>query len=289
VTVRFGVVGTAFWAEQAHLPGLRSVADVRLVGLWGRNAQRAGALVAAQGLQGFDSFEHLLGEVDAVSFAVPPAVQADLALQAARAGKHLLLEKSVAFDPATADAIVAELGMRGLASVVFLMRRFIPEMAAAIARLRGRRWDRAEVSVMGRALIPGSPYETSQWRREPRAVLWDLGPHVLSILIPVLGPIRRLTLVGETDSATHLTSEHDGSGVADIQLSQRAPPGHQGNLYRFNGPDGTVTLPEPPINRPAIFGHAVRDLLRAIASGELSACDARFGAEITWELARATR
>lgn len=293
MALRIGVVGTAFWAGHTHLPGLRLVPEVELAGLWGRNAGRAEALAEAHGTRAFASFEELLASVDAVSFAVPPAVQAGLALRAAQAGRHLLLEKPVALVQEEADAIADTADGRGLASVVFLTRRYIPEVAAAVEGLRTRRWTGADVTVLGGALTPGSPYEGSLWRQEPNAVVWDVGPHVLSVLCPVLGRLRQLVLLSEGEAESVLRSEHEGGAVAAIRLSLRAPRERQGNTYVFQGvfqgATEAVTLPDPPIDRPAIFAHAVRDLLRAVRTGVPSPCDARFGAEITRAIAQALR
>ncbi len=83
-TIRFGVCGTAHWAETVHLPALRQAAGVDLVALCGRNPARVEALSRRFGVTGFTDFTAMLDCVDAVAFAVPPAVQAVMALQAAR-------------------------------------------------------------------------------------------------------------------------------------------------------------------------------------------------------------
>src|SRR4030095_15522686 len=46
--------------------------------------------------------DELLAEVDAVAIALPPGVQAPLAVRAAEAGKHLLPEQPIALDVAGA-------------------------------------------------------------------------------------------------------------------------------------------------------------------------------------------
>ena len=99
--MRFGLVGTGPWAEIAHGPGLLAAEGQELRGVWGRRFDRAQEVAGALGVAAYDDLGALLDDVDAVAFAVPPDVQATLALRAARAGKHLLLDKPVA---TTADA-----------------------------------------------------------------------------------------------------------------------------------------------------------------------------------------
>ena len=48
---RVGVIGTSWWADLEHLPGLRARRDVELVSLCGRNPERLAALAAKFGVQ----------------------------------------------------------------------------------------------------------------------------------------------------------------------------------------------------------------------------------------------
>ena len=68
--------------------------------------------------------------MDAVAFAVPPHMQAPLAIRAAEAGKHLLLEKPIALSADDADKLAAAVEEAGVASVVFFTWRFNTEIRA---------------------------------------------------------------------------------------------------------------------------------------------------------------
>jgi predicted dehydrogenase len=70
----------------AHGPGLLAAEGVELVGVWGRSPERARILANGLGVSAYDDFEALLEDVDAVAFAVPPEIQAELALVAATFG-----------------------------------------------------------------------------------------------------------------------------------------------------------------------------------------------------------
>ena len=104
--MRIGLVGTGYWATCTHAPALATTPGATLTAVWGRNAAAASALAARFGAIPCDDFGEFLGHVDAVAFAVPPDVQAPLAIRAAEAGKHLLLEKPVALGVEDADAVV---------------------------------------------------------------------------------------------------------------------------------------------------------------------------------------
>src|ERR1700678_4567851 len=128
--MRFGLVGTGYWASFTHAPALATTPGATLTAVWGRNRDATSALAARFGAVPHDDFGEFLGSVDAVAFAVPPDVQARLAIRAAEAGKHLLLEKPVALSVADADAVVTAVEKAGVASVVFFTWRFNREIRA---------------------------------------------------------------------------------------------------------------------------------------------------------------
>ena len=96
--LRFGLVGTGFWAQITHAPGIVASSGGTLAAVWGRDPVATETLASNHGATPYEDFDAFLADVDAVAFSVPPDVQADLAVRAARAGKHLLLEKPIALD-----------------------------------------------------------------------------------------------------------------------------------------------------------------------------------------------
>src|SRR6266536_1801633 len=96
VSLRFGVLGTGYWAGETQAGGSVAHAGAGLVGVWGRNPAKAEGRGRRFGVRGYEDLDALLEAVDAVAIALPPDVQADLAVRAARAGRHLLLDKPLA-------------------------------------------------------------------------------------------------------------------------------------------------------------------------------------------------
>ena len=128
--MRFGLVGTGYWAKMTHAPALASTPGAELTAVWGRDPAATAALAAACGARAHQDIDAFLASVDAVAFAVPPHVQAPLAIRAAQAGKHLLLEKPVTLSVDDADRLVAAVDEAGVASVVFFTWRFNTEIRA---------------------------------------------------------------------------------------------------------------------------------------------------------------
>jgi predicted dehydrogenase len=136
------------------------------------------------GVLAYDTIDDLIADVDAVAFSVPPSVQADAAVRAADAGRHLVLEKPISLNLDTGRALVRAVRANGVRSVVFFTLRFDAGTDAWLrdARAQGG-WITSQLTWFGSIFGEDSPYAKSQWRKDEGA-LWDVGPHALSLALP---------------------------------------------------------------------------------------------------------
>lgn len=274
--VRVGVVGSAHWARAVHVPGARS-AGAQVAGLWSRTRSSTRAAAAECGVEAVDSFEELLEAVDIVTMAVPPYAQADLAVQAARAGRHLLLDKPLATSLAAAEAVGDAVRSNEVACLVFHTRHFVPEIEAAVAFAAAQEFGHGEIHLHYPVLTdPASPYAANAWRHTDGAAYWELGPHALSSSIPVLGPVTSVRARREEgpERTVAWTTTHAGGAVCDYSLSTSADPSVTPlSRFAFRDPGSPVSgaeavvLPDPSRPRSATFAHAVKELIDASASG----------------------
>jgi predicted dehydrogenase len=279
--MRFGLFGTGPWAHLAHAPGLAAHQGVEFVGVWGRNQDKAAALAGEYGATAYPTVDALIADVDAVAVALPPDVQAPIALSAARAGKHLLLDKPVAFTVAEADEIADAAAQGSVASAVFFTRRYMPQVQDFLAQTaRTGGWVEARVDHVGSIYEPGNPFGESPWRRESGG-LWDVGPHAVALVLPVLGPVTEVTaLVGPRDMS-HLLLRHGSGAISTLTLSVDAPPAAAREEAVFAGEAGVVAVPDLPWEPVLAFGRMLDELLAAADGGPQPELDVRFGAGVT--------
>jgi predicted dehydrogenase len=284
--MRFGVLGTGFWASEVHATSLAGHPDAELVGVWGRDLAKAKAVGAQFDVLGTDDVDALLAEVDAVSFALPPDVQAPLAERAAAAGKHLLLEKPIALSTAAADRVVAAAGATGVASVVFFTTRF--RTATSTWLEQASRTTLAGGAVTWLGSLAGSPFDASPWRHEHGA-LWDIGPHALSLLVPALGPVTAVQAGAGQGDTVHLVLSHGEARTSTVTVSQTTAPLAAGIEVWVHGDAGRlVLLPETGV---AVEAHriAVDELQAAALTGGAHPCDVAFGRDVVRVLETAQR
>ncbi|HTW06004.1 MAG TPA: Gfo/Idh/MocA family oxidoreductase [Acidimicrobiales bacterium] len=208
--LRFGLIGTGYWALHVHGTGLLASDHAVLEGVWGRDPAKAQDIGRRLGSKGYRDLDSLLDDVDAVAVAVPPDVQAELAVRAARAGCHLLLDKPLALTVEAALELVQAVDEAGVASVMFFTSRFRPDVEQwLVSAAEAGPWHSAHLVHYGNIFQPGNPFGNSPWRREYGA-LWDIGPHGLASLLPIMGPVTSVAARGgPTESDTvHLVLSH---------------------------------------------------------------------------------
>lgn len=286
--LRIGLVGTGPWASATHAPALAGHPGVELSGVWGRRPEAAAALAATHATTAYAHVDDLFAASDAMAFAVPPDVQAPLAARAAAAGCHLLLDKPVATSIEGAQDLVTAAERAGVASVVFFTLRFAPVTSAWVAQQASvNGWFTGRADWYGSFYAPdgGDAAFSSPWRAG-RGGLWDVGPHALSVLLPVLGDVTSVTAARGAGDTTHLILRHTGGASSTAALSLTAPVKCAGLTVELRGEMGTELLPAWDGPGEA-FRTAIDGLVEAARSGTPHACDARFGLRVTEILAQA--
>ena len=276
--LRFGLIGTGYWADVAHAAGIGAHPEAELIGVWGRDPAKAGALAERHDARPFADLDELFDAVDAVAFSVPPDVQAELAPLAAVAGKALLLEKPLALTVEAAERIVEAVRAP---TVVFFTFRLEPALAAWYAdEVDGRPWDGASVLYLASIFEPGNPFGESAWRKE-RGGLWDVGPHAVAALLPALGTVEDVEAVHGPRDEVHMALRHASGAASSVSVSLTAPAGvHE---VAFWGGEGLVRRPgDGTADVGAAYGAAIDALLT-----DDSRLDARFGLEVVRVLAAA--
>jgi predicted dehydrogenase len=286
---RVGLIGTGYWARVIHGASVVQHPATELVGVWGRDSTKTAAAASELGTKAYADLDALLNDVDALTFAVPPNVQAPIALRAAQRGRHLLLEKPVATSLAEAKGLEDAVTAGRVGSVVFFTRRFRPSMQDWLGELeRQGGWHLGRVEVA--ANLDGGPFSDSPWRRE-RGALWDVGPHALSVLVPVLGDVTWVTAGGGRGDLVHVVMRHGEDRSSTASLSLTAPPASVGGATYFEGEHGRTNAPQGSSDNADVVGAHQRALDALIGQieqpGSWHACDVHFGTRVVAVLAAA--
>ena len=149
--VRIGLVGIGFMGMIHYLAarGLRGAKvaaicsrdQAKLAGDWRTirgNFGPPGEMMDLGAIQRYESFERLLAdpEIDLVDICNPTHLHPSFAIQALKAGKHVLVEKAIALTETDADAMVAAARDAGKMLMVAHVLPFVPEFRFALDAVR---------------------------------------------------------------------------------------------------------------------------------------------------------
>lgn len=291
--MRFGLVTTGYWTRITPAAAISSTPGATLTAVWGRDERTTADLAHEHGIAPFvgeDALGAFFDAVDAVEFSVPPDLQAPIAIRAARAGKHLLLEMPIASSDEDADALVEAVKASNVATVVFLTLRFFGEIRAwltdenARGGWSGSGWSGGHGEWLGTVINPQSP---TPWRNV-KAGLWDVGPHVLSLLWASLGPITDVRASAGQGDLTHLVLTHEGGATSTATMTLRAPAAAAAASLYVWGEAGRSIMPSTPWDPVDCLRTALAELIENAQAGQTKhPCDVHFGRDLNRVLSAA--
>lgn len=103
--VKYGVIGCGA-IHGVHCEAIRGVEQAELVGVYDVVSEKASKTAEKFGVIATASLEELLNQVDAVTVCVPSGLHAEIGILAAKAGKHVLVEKPIDVTLEAASALV---------------------------------------------------------------------------------------------------------------------------------------------------------------------------------------
>jgi UDP-N-acetylglucosamine 3-dehydrogenase len=242
-----GVIGVgAFGSQHAAIYKqmerceLRAVADV--------NPDRLGTVCPALQVEGYDDYRELLrrDDVQAVSVCTTDELHVEAAVAAARAGKHVFVEKPLALTPGDCDRIIEAARSARVKLMVGHILRFDPRYVAASEEIQQGKIGQL-VHLYARR---SNPIHSAERLAAHTSVLFFLGIHDLDLINWCVGlPAERVyaeatsvVLEGAPDAVLALI-RFPGGTVASLEVSWILPPAFPGRLdARFEavGTQGAV-------------------------------------------------
>lgn len=318
-TIGFAILGIGSVAK-LHRQALISAADIgaRLVAVGHYAPERVQDLSVGFGVPCMSEEELLEREdVDVVSICTPSGQHARQAISAARAGKHVLVEKPMALSLKDADMMIQACKEAKVKLGVTLQRRAEEPFKKLKATIAAGGLGRI---VTGSVIVPyyrsQEYYEQAPWRgtREmDGGALMNQGIHFVDVLVWCMGdPISALASAQtrahdiEAEDTIAATLSFPGGAVATINVTTAAAPGfpHRIELYGTNGgiqiegeaikrwetaaPDKPLTVPDGEVEGAgaghdpmslSTEGHAriYRDFVQAIRGDWLPLIDGKEG------------
>lgn len=256
--VRFGVIGTGGMG-QGHCTGLKDIEEAVLTAVCDIDPATAEKVGKEHDVPYFTDHQSMIDAklCDAVIVATPHPERPAPAIDAMKAGLHLLSEKPLSERVSTADEMISTAKEMGVRFAIMFQRRMEPAAAKAIELVRtGKIGTVRRTTMISPEYRNQSYYDSGGWRAtwegEGGGVMMNQSPHVLDLFIQIGGIPSEV--FGQIDTTLHNIEVED---VANAML--KYPDGGTGFLYCSTNEAGPGQMIE-------VFGDKGKLVLR---NGEL--------------------
>ena len=264
--VRFGLVGCGN-VSRIHAESIKRIPNAKLVAVMSRTEKKAWNLAREYECDYHTDLESLLKrkDVDAVVILTPNALHADIGIEAARYGKHVVVEKPIDVSLEKAERLIEECDKNDVKLSVIFQRRF-----SDAARKLKKFLDEGEFGKInfGNALVKWyrtqEYYDSGDWRGtwefEGGGALINQSIHYLDLLIYFIGPVDEV--FAYMDTRAHKIEVEDilvgtlkfrNGALGLIEANTTAYPGFEARLDVY-GDEGSAIVVDDELVRLTVKG-----------------------------------
>ena len=251
--IKWGVIGCGGIAYRRTIPGMMLSENSELIAVMDTKLDVAEKVQKEFGAKyAFGTVEEVLAleEIDAVYIATPVFCHKEQAMKAAKAGKHILLEKPMGLTVAESEEIAAFCKAQGVKLGVGLMMRFsayhqkMKELIAAGAL--------GDIVSMRAQLTCWYPEIPDNWRQDKTrsggGALMDMGIHCIDLLQYISGTkaeavncfAQNLTFDYSAEDSAALLMKMDNGATAFVDANFNIPDNAAKCRMEFYGTKGSI-------------------------------------------------
>jgi UDP-N-acetyl-2-amino-2-deoxyglucuronate dehydrogenase len=245
-----------------HFNAIRKVDGLDLVAVCDSDPKRAEEAATEQNVACFTSYERMLAESnsDVVTIATPSGLHTDQGVEAAQAGKHVVMEKPMAISLTGADALVHACDKAGVKLFVVKQNRLNPPiqlLKRAVDRGRFGRIFLANCTVHWAR--PQEYYDQAPWRGTwefDGGAFMNQASHYVDLIQWLMGPVESVMAKTAT-LARRIETEDTGVAIlkfrsgalGTIEVTMLAYPRNLEGSVTVLGEKGSVKIGGTAVNK----------------------------------------
>ncbi|HEX4149753.1 MAG TPA: Gfo/Idh/MocA family oxidoreductase [Pirellulales bacterium] len=262
MTVGFGIIGCGMIAN-FHARAINDIRGAKLIACFDTFSQAADRLAASQGCKAYNDLDAMLADpkIDVVTIGTPSGAHLEPALAAARAGKHVIVEKPLEITLKRCDAIIQACKKAKVKLSAIFPSRFHDSSLELKRAIDGNRFGKL---TLGDAYVKWfrqqAYYDSGAWRGtwelDGGGALMNQAIHSVDLLTWFMGPVVEIRsqmgtiahqrIAVEDTAVATLRFESGALGV--IEASTAAYPGYLKRL-EVSGSEGSAAMEEEDIVR----------------------------------------
>lgn len=260
MAIGFGIVGTGM-ISRFHARALEDVRGAKLIACYDRVAEASNRFGKENECDAYSDLKKMLQDdrVDVVSVCTPSGAHMEPAVAAAKAGKHVVVEKPLEITTRRCDRIIKACEDNDVKLATIFPSRF---HASSIAMKKAIAAGRFGKMTLGDAYVkwfrPQEYYDSGAWRGtwklDGGGALMNQAIHAVDLLLWLMGPVAEVQANAATlahkrieveDVVTAILRFASGA-LGVIEASTAVYPGYLKRI-ELHGIDGTAILEEEEI------------------------------------------
>jgi UDP-N-acetyl-2-amino-2-deoxyglucuronate dehydrogenase len=279
MTIGFGIVGCGT-ISRFHARAIADVRGAKLVGCTSTRPASAEMLAAEMGCTASPTLKAMLADprIDAITVTTPSGAHLEPAVAAARAGKHVIIEKPLEITLRRCDKIIRECEQHGVELATIFQSRFHEAAGKLKHAIDAGRFGRLTVGDAYVKWFRSQEYYDSRpwrgtWSLDGGGALMNQAIHSVDLLTWLMGPVVEVQAL--TATLAHERIEVEDAAVATLRFANGAlgvveatTAVYPGYLKRIeiHGTEGSAVLEEEDFNvwdfaKPRKEDKAIRDAM----------------------------
>lgn len=257
----FGLIGCGRIAKN-HLESIKAISSATLVAVADNNEQTLTKAVDQYSCQGYRDYHEMLAnpEVDIINICTPSGMHAKIAIDAMKAGKHVLVEKPMAMSLAEADSMIDTAKAMGVKLGVVHQNRFNSAVVKLHKALEQGKFSKlTHASAVVRWNRNDEYYNQAPWRgtwTQDGGCMMNQSIHNIDLLQWIMGPVESVfaytatnlrKIEGEDVGVAVLKFKNGALGV--IEATTTTYPKNLEETLNIFGSTGTVCLGGVAVNK----------------------------------------
>ena len=270
-TYRVALVGCGRISKN-HFEAIDQIDGLDLVAVCDTDPERAGKAGADWDVPDFTSYEKMLKDTkaDVITIATPSGLHADQGVEAAHAGKHVVMEKPMAISLTGADALVQACDKAGVQLFVVKQNRLNPPVQLLKRAIDRERFGRIYMaSCIVHWARPQEYYDQAPWRGTwefDGGAFMNQASHYVDLIQWLMGPVESVMAKTAT-LARRIETEDTGVAIlkfrsgalGSIQVTMLAYPRNLEGSVTILGEKGSVKIGGTAVNKVDLWQFAEYD------------------------------
>jgi predicted dehydrogenase len=224
-------VGLGWWSD-VLADAIKRSGKLRIAACYSRSAAKRDAFSAKYGCRAASSYEAILsdGAIEAIVNTTPNSTHLETTAAAARAGKHVFLDKPIANTVADGRAIAAVCRDAGVVLAIGYQRRRESQFRWIRKRIDEGAFGKLVNAEANISRDRAGKIDLGSWRYTadgmPGGVMLQIGVHYVDVLEYLIGPVKavsamlaQLVLPGDNPDVASLVMEHENGALSTVNAS----------------------------------------------------------------------